>query len=1296
MIALHPKVGKPWLFGMHQCSYPRRWTAEEEKLFHEISRRLEDALTTLLSYRHLHESEERYRLVFENSPVSIWEEDFSGVKTLLDGLREEGVDNIESYFVEHPEFVRQCAELVKVLDVNHASLTLHVAVNKEELLKGLVNTFTPESFGTFRQELVCLWNGGTEMRSDAVLKTLAGDLRTVTVYFSVCPGFEETLSRVIVSLVDITERKHAEEALQKSESLLSASQHLARVGGWEYDVKSGTFFWTGELYRIHEIPEDPSIDHMRESINCYDPKDRPVIEKAFQKAYKQGKSYDLEFPFTTYKGNHLWIRTTAQPVYEEGKVTRVVGNLMDITERKVTERELQKSNDLLRAIIEAAPVAIIGLDLEGKVRSVWNPAAEKMLGWSAGEAMGNYLPTVPVEKKEEFRKFREWIKSGQTLDGIEARRQKKNGEPVDYSIYASPLYNQEGHITGNIAVLVDITDRKRKDEALRNTSIRLTEAQRIARIGSWEMDIINNKLSWTDEIYKIFEIDPEKFGATYEAFLDTVHPDDREAVHAAYTDSLKTKKPYTIDHRLLFPDGRVKYVHEQGETYFENGKPVRSMGTVQDVTEQKIIEKERLDHLHYLESMGRINRAIQGAGDLEQMMRDVLDEILSIFDSDRAFLMYPCDPESDTWSAPMERNKPEYPGVLELNLEIPMDRDVAETLRILLAAEGAVQFGPGTPHPLPEDVSEQFGFKCFMSMAIYPKIGSPWQFGMHQCSHARIWTGEEERLFQEIGRRLEDALTSLLSFRNLQESEERYRMVFENSPVSLWEEDFSGVKAVFDQLKSEGVTDIGTYFDRHPEVLQKCVGALKIINVNRSTLELNDAVDTQELLSFLAVPTQSAKEHLRNILENLWKGATKISDDYDFISLKGKHRYVTSYVSVCPGYEKTYSKILASLVDVTDRKAVEEKLRQSEQRLRLHVEQSSLGFLEWDDQFRAAEWNAACERIFGYTRKEAIGKHAKELVLPAEVHDLVDGIFKSLMEQTGGRHSINENITKDGRIIICEWFNTTLTDKNGKGIAVASVCRDITEQKKMEEELARYRDRLEELVRDRTVELETANRELEAFAYSVSHDLRAPLRHIDGFMELLKTKVGTDIDEKTNHYFSNISSASLKMGMLIDDLLSFSRMGRQAMSFKMVNLGDIVHDVIREQKEDASGRDLVWNIGELPVVSCDISMIRIVMINLVSNAVKFTQPRDQAVVEIGSSEQESEVIVFVRDNGVGFEPEYSDKLFAVFHRLHRIEEFEGTGVGLAIAQRIINRHGGRIWAEGEPDKGATFYFSLPK
>jgi light-regulated signal transduction histidine kinase (bacteriophytochrome) len=226
--------------------------------------------------------------------------------------------------------------------------------------------------------------------------------------------------------------------------------------------------------------------------------------------------------------------------------------------------------------------------------------------------------------------------------------------------------------------------------------------------------------------------------------------------------------------------------------------------------------------------------------------------------------------------------------------------------------------------------------------------------------------------------------------------------------------------------------------------------------------------------------------------------------------------------------------------------------------------------------------------------------------------------------------------------------------------------------------------------------LETANKELESFSYSVSHDLRAPLRHINGFADLLVAHSGAHLDATGRRYLEKICVGAARMGVLIDELLTFSKMGRTELRSSRVSLRSIVDAVIAESSELAGGRSIEWRVGALPEVEADPALLRQVFVNLVGNAVKYTGTRPHAVIEIGTIESGAdEFVVFVRDNGVGFDMRYVDKLFGVFQRLHRADEFEGTGIGLANVRRIVERHGGRTWAEGGVDRGAIFYFSLP-
>jgi signal transduction histidine kinase len=278
--------------------------------------------------------------------------------------------------------------------------------------------------------------------------------------------------------------------------------------------------------------------------------------------------------------------------------------------------------------------------------------------------------------------------------------------------------------------------------------------------------------------------------------------------------------------------------------------------------------------------------------------------------------------------------------------------------------------------------------------------------------------------------------------------------------------------------------------------------------------------------------------------------------------------------------------------------------------------------------------------------------------------------------------------------ILVAWFSA-VSRRIEKGLRLARDRLQIEVEHRVQRE-AEIRSLNQELAK-RAAELETTNKDLESFAYSVSHDLRAPLRHLVGYSELLQKQASSLLDDKSRRYVQTILQSAKRMGDLIDDLLAFSRIGRAETQKMLVSLEQLVKEVVEEFRQETKGRDIAWKIGALPACYGDRSMLRLVVVNLVSNAVKFTRLRTQAEIEIGCADGNSnEVEVFVRDNGAGFDMQYANKLFGVFQRLHLPEQFEGTGIGLATVQRIIHRHGGRVRAEGAVDQGATFYFSLPK
>jgi PAS domain S-box-containing protein len=883
----------------------------------------------------------------------------------------------------------------------------------------------------------------------------------------------------------ITERIKAEKEVALKNELLRLTSDMAKVGGWEFDTLTLKGTWTDEVAKIHDL--DPAeATSVELGVSFYTQESRDRIEKAIQDAIKNAEPYDLELEMISAKGKKKWVRTIGVPVVENKKVVKIHGIFQDITSRKEVEQKLETERKRLRTLIETMPDIVLLKSTDG-VYLLCNPEYEKYYGKKESELIGKTdydfvekatadkykkidndvlknskivaateeivyasdghkaiveLIKTPIsnsngetigiltigrditERKEIELKIENERKQLQTLietipdpiflkdaNGVyllcnpayeklfEIKSQDVIGK-TDYEIVPqkiaeqfrkndlntlkenkttinfeevtfinkknkayfesvkTPMYDAEGKLIGVLGIAREITNIINVNKALEESEAKLKEAQKIAKIGHWELDITANHLSWSDEIYHIFEIAPAKFKTSYEAFLNIIHPEDREKVDEEYTNSLKMKKPYDIVHRLLMKNGKIKFVNEKCYTeYDQNGNPIHSIGTVQDITEQMIIENA------------------------------------------------------------------------------------------------------------------------------------------------------------------------------LHESESRYRILFEQNPAPM------------------------LIYER---------GTLKILAVNEA---------------FTQYYGYSVEDALDMILTDLY-----------------------------PAEEKEPIRKLAE------------------------------GLRGYKD---VGEWH----------------------------HYRKDGSIRSIIARS----------------------NDLLFEGHNARVAVLT---DVTERKIAEEKIKSMNIELEERVAERTEQLASVNRDLESFAYSISHDLRAPLRHIDGFTRLLKNNLMNENEEITR-YCNKITESSTKMASMIDALLMFSRLGRKPLQVTKIDLNQLVNKVIKHFEPDIGNRRIEWKIGELPGLLGDFNLIQLVLENLISNAIKFTCKKETTVIEIGKyNGMDQSIGFYIKDNGAGFDMAYSNKLFGVFQRLHTKEEFEGTGIGLANIKQIINKHGGTIHAEGEVNKGATFYITF--
>ena len=421
----------------------------------------------------------------------------------------------------------------------------------------------------------------------------------------------------------------------------------------------------------------------------------------------------------------------------------------------------------------------------------------------------------------------------------------------------------------------------------------------------------------------------------------------------------------------------------------------------------------------------------------------------------------------------------------------------------------------------------------------------------------------------------------------------------------------------------------------------------------------------------------------------VWKGELKNK------AKDGSYYWVDTTIVPFLGSDGKPRQYVAIRADITERKRAEEQLRSSFKEiadLKSALDEHAIVAIT-DPSGRITYVNDKFCAISKYSREELLGQDHRIINSGHHPKELIKELWTTIAHGKVWKGEL-KNRAKDGSYY---WVDTTIMpflNESGKPYQYVAIRADITERKRAEEEIQQLNADLEKRVSLRTAELEAANQELAAFSYSISHDLRAPLRAMGGFARILEKELLGEIPDDARHAMERIRVNAAKMGDLVDGLLDFASLGRRPLAKRKISPAAVARGIFEELRTETEGRNVAIDIAELPQCEADPTLLKQVFANLLSNAVKYTRGRDPAVIKVGNSQQGAETVYFVQDNGAGFDMKYAGKLFQVFQRLHRADQFEGTGVGLAIVHRIIQRHGGRIWAESQLDRGTTFHFTI--
>ncbi|MEW6679076.1 MAG: PAS domain-containing protein [Pseudomonadota bacterium] len=871
-------------------------------------------------------------------------------------------------------------------------------------------------------------------------------------------------------------QRHAESELRIVKERLQLATEAGIVGVWDWDVVRDELVWDDAMYRLYGLPDGAFGGAYLAWANALHPDDRAYVEGEIQAALHGEREYGPEFRIVWPDGTVRHIKAASRTLRSpDGQPLRMVGINYDISESKRAEaqrlahlRFMESLDRINRAIQGAADLEAMLGEVLGEVLELfecdraglvepcdplateWRVREERARpGWSSG-LHGQFFTATPGSQayaallRHSPSPLR-FAPGGEHMVPAEATQVFHIQSMLAQAIYPRVVPSWEFGIhqcdrprawsEEEVSLFQEIGRRLADgitsmlvQQESRESERRLKEAEALAHLGYLDRDRQHNRINLSDEARRIFGLAEDEQFPTLEAWhrrwLELIHPDDREQVFEAVIHALEQGTSYDQEYRVVRPGGEIRYVHSQAQPLDGEGVPAsRLLGTLQDITPRKLAEADRLAHVHFLESLDRLNRAVQGAQELGPMMSDALDVVLQTFDCDRAYLLYPCDPQAVSWRVPMERTRPEFPGAQALGKPLPVNAQMADFFARSLATDKPLKFGTGLARPVPPVIAEQFSIHSMLSMALRPVAGQAWQFGIQQCSRERLWTDQEARLLEEMGRRLGDALTVHLAQQELRDSEQRLKEAERVARVGYWVRDL--VAGTID-LSEEAYRIFGLPPDKPFRDLETW---------NRHWLALIHPED---------------RERIANAVQVALDGGPRYEVEYRVVRPNGEIRHVFSQADIPLGEDGRPRRILGTMQDITERKRAEEGLR-----LAASVfDHSQEGIIITDAENRILNVNEAFTRLTGYSRDDVLGQNPRMLSSGRHGRPFYTEMWRTLETQSSWCGEL-WNRRKNGQIYPEQLQISVVRDDAGRVQNYVGVFVDISTVKEHEAELER-------------------------------------------------------------------------------------------------------------------------------------------------------------------------------------------------------------------------------------------------
>ena len=1055
---------------------------------------------------------------------------------------------------------------------------------------------------------------------------------------------------------DITLRKEAEQELERSEdkyrSFIENFQGIAFQGYQDFTAE----FFHGEVENITGYNEDDFVSGRIKWNQIIHPDDiNEIIMKANNIHERIDETDKREYRIICKNGKIRWVTEYNQKFYD--KVLNkegVSGVIIDITDKKEAEVKLNDSEKKYRLLTENLNDIITVVNDKGQVEYINEESHLKVMGYSYNDLLlHNVFELIhPEDREKTIQAFEKIFKEGEGF--TEARIIKKNGEYIWTETNGKTFIDNDGNLK-ILTISRDTTKRKRAEQELKESEERFKYL-----ISSSPTIIYTSKVSGDYGATFISDNVREKWGYSSEYFtnnsdfwLNQVHPDDKEGVLSNLSE-LFEKEHIIYDYRFKLSNGTYRWMRDEVELLKdEEGNPMETIGSVRDINDRKEIE--------------------QNLKESEKRSRHIANELEIIIDHLPGIVVY-----KDTKNNILRVNK--------------FMADAHNLKKEDMEGKSSFEFYPY------EDAQAYWEDDLEVVKNRQPRLNivEPWKTekGKRMVATSKIPYIDEDDNVKGIIAMAFDITDRIKAEQELKESEMRYRDLFENSPIALFEQDFSKLKCHIDNLRTSGIIDFEKYFDENSKEIENFSFLINFVDANKKAVELYNA-ETKE--DFIERKRQMKKNLFQDanpevILTNkreiisLINGSTTFESEVATKTFTGEKIYVYMKTLIIPGYENSWSKVIVSLLDITDRIKVEQKLKESEEKFRTIAEQSSLGLIIQQDNLLKFV-NRAVSNIIEYPMEE-INEWTVEDTFKIIYKDDIPHVKESISEREEDDYETILKyefrvVTKSGKLKWIEIMSKALKYLGKHAVAIAMI--DITAQKEGEEKLKEISKLKSELL-SRT-----------------SHELKTPLVSIKGYVDLLLQVHYENLDFYTISMLHEIRQGCSRLESLIKDLLETSKLetGAIVLRKERENLSFLIKFCLKELQGLANIRQhkIFVNIEENMITMFEKERIYEVIVNLLSNAIKYTQPK--GVIKIGSEVKNNSYIISIEDNGIGLSETDKQKIFKKFGKIERYGKgldvvSEGTGLGLYISKGIIELHEGEIWVEPNRNgKGSIFYFSLP-